>query len=108
MSGDHLYVLDTIEDEIVAIVAFDGESFTRVPVASESVPERTRADLHAVVPDPVDARAFFFADSKNEQLVHVTFDPKTLELDVRARSPLSVDGRRTVPSWAVWSTAASR
>ncbi len=104
MSGDHLYVLDTIEDELVAIFAFDGETFTKLPVALESVGERTRADLHAVVPDPVDARAFFFADSKNEQLVHVTFDPRTLAIEVRGRSPLSRPGRRTVPSWMVWST----
>jgi hypothetical protein len=60
------------------------------------------------VPDPVDARAFFFADSKNEQLVHVAFDPTTLAIEVRARAPLSTGGRRTVPSWAVWSTAPSR
>jgi len=102
MGGDHVFIVDARTDRLAAIRRFDGARFEPVALDTAAIPERTAADLQDLVPERGASRRFVLVDSKGEQVVRVSFDPRTLALTVHARVSLRGRDRHTTPSWALW------
>lgn len=99
-SGEHAFMLDAVEDRVVATLKFDGKNF--VPIKADApLAERYKSDLQDLLADEDSTSRFFVIDSKREQLLHVAFSPpSTLEL-LSVRS-LRTAAFRSSPSWGIW------
>jgi hypothetical protein len=104
-SGEHVFLVDAVDARVLAILRFDGKNFAAIEVGNAPLSERPRSDLQDVLPDPAVKGRFFIVDSKQEQLLHVTFrPPNTLEL--LSKTSLRTAAFRSSPSWALWVPAA--
>jgi hypothetical protein len=102
MAGEHLFLIDTREDRLQAILRFDGNAFVSVPLDTESLPERSSAELQDVLVDPQDPGRLFLVDMKGDRLVRARRRPGEWTLTVERVDSLATESFRSATQWTVW------
>jgi hypothetical protein len=100
-AGDHLFVIDADRDRLRRVLAFDGQRFVGRP-DDGAVPDRKRAELRDLLPDPRAENVFFIVDSLGQRLLHVRYREAEAMFDLVDVIPLKTPAFRSGPDWAVW------
>ncbi len=102
MAGEHLFLIDTREDRLRAILRFDGHAFVTVPLETESLPERSSAELQDVLVDPKDPGRLVLVDMKGDRLVRARRRPGEWTLTVERVDSLATESFRSATQWGAW------
>jgi hypothetical protein len=102
MAGEHLFLIDTHQDTLRAILRFDGHAFVTVPLDTTVLPERSSAELQDVLVDPQDPGRLFLVDMKGDRLVRARHKPGEWTLTVERVDSLATESFRNATQWTAW------
>jgi len=102
LSGDHIFIIDVVTDQLVSISYFDGKGFIQISPETNKLRERNFASIYSMTPDPNVSNTWLLMDSKNEQLVKVYYDSTTQKFISLDQVSLSNSESSLFPSWSFW------
>jgi hypothetical protein len=102
IAGEHLFLVDTREDKLRAILRFDGHAFVNVPLDTKVLPERSSAELQDVLVDPRDPSRLFLIDMKGDRLVRARHRQGEWTLTVERVDSLATESFRSATQWMAW------
>ena len=102
MAGEYLFLVDTHEDRLRAILRFDGHAFAPLPLDVAELPDRSSAELQDVVVDPRDPDRLFIVDMKGDRLVRARRKPGQWTLDVERVDSLATESFHSATQWMAW------